>query len=1334
MRNVDVQRVWATNVRIPHDHALLPGCSRISDVGGTPHLYTLTRSTSCADLALQCTVLHDSSDPSWTSCNLSQYLSSPVDTAVSLDADPSAFDPILVGLRGGALLSVDVESGQVELVGEVVDEDGVEARSGVLGLEKSPDGALIAVVSPVKIMIMTCSWDLVAEVNVELEEGKIAVQAAVSWRGDGAAFVVSMRDKNGVAYGRVVDRDALDIVSLHVEDISGVLGQQHFGNAVSWQPRVGGFIFVAGPGNSVSVFERNGLRHLRSDFQLRSDEADQIGDDQRSPGFLEWSKDSAMLATLPQKENAIDIYMRSNFQWDRKLTIPVVDGVADFRWDNEEQSVLHVVSRGGVVSSFALRSSHAGSASSAGVCGVVDGCQLRVTALAAAIIPPPMAHFVARAMSPICSVCFLPLQGPSETLVSKHKRSTVLIGMLQGSGLFEMISVTGSVDDAKYPSLSWKISAPPGECTHMPVRHPVLVSPELLVLVETSTVLKKNWKESLALHSLSACGGETCKVDEVVLGGGVMAVSPAFVSGHAWDGSMSCVAALSIGELALVHVAKGNSGQQDGWRVKIGKQVACESAGAAVSVHAFGINEGDAGSPLRVLVTVLDRSGRLEVVDVGTSRVALLSTECTSFSMAENSLLFTTRSHVLNCIPVAASNSGNSLANVEAHGRSVLGLLGAEETYAAGKLPISIPGSSRPLDRGSVIVCSLPDDVRVVLQAPRGNIETVAPRPLLLAKICLLAKMKRYGAAFKLSRQQRVDMNIMVEADRAEFLASVPQFVQEVHVPSHLSVFLTYLRGEDAQVNDVCNSVIAAIDEMGGGSVRFAGTVLTAMVRRRPPELGLALKRVREIYDRSEEEGASALDFLLVLTKSEESLYREALGSYDLETALMVAKASQLDPSEYSEELSTLKGLDENRKRYAIDMKLGRYEAALEHLFACGLCERGSCLALAIEHSLYVCAMNLFTADVKAMSMLKRHYGGHLVSKGRFRDAAVVFTGNGDLKRAAAAYRDGGMWRLALSSFSYSEMQRIRDSSSERCTDETTLAAQAVGPQYNCSEEWTVFVESVAESLGEQGLFLDSASVRWSMLRDLDGAIGELVGAQEWCAAFETVASSMACCEVREGKVVSSMAAAARVRVVQGLTDAVLNHISDLKDSAMKMRERSIRLVTVREVKARMSSALGTPGMGSTGEGDSDVFSSSTALGDGSDITFTSATSTGRSRTSIYSSIGLGRGGRKQGEVNQRKAAKAARKRVRAGHPREEEALVATLKRLVPNEFLRRRLGAAGEALCHSDLSTLAVSLRDAVEEFLNCCRELPSDIQEDECVVQAMADTSWQMDVIIDN
>jgi elongator complex protein 1 len=77
---------------------------------------------------------------------------------------------------------------------------------------------------------------------------------------------------------------------------------------------------------------------------------------------------------------------------------------------------------------------------------------------------------------------------------------------------------------------------------------------------------------------------------------------------------------------------------------------------------------------------------------------------------------------------------------------------------------------------------------------PRGNLETIAPRAMVVAGIRQLIDDKNYGEAFSCCRTQRVDMNILYDHQPEQFLANVGLFLDQVKDVTYIDLFLSSLR------------------------------------------------------------------------------------------------------------------------------------------------------------------------------------------------------------------------------------------------------------------------------------------------------------------------------------------------------------------------------------------------------------------------------------------------------------------------------------------------------------------------------------------------------------
>jgi elongator complex protein 1 len=82
----------------------------------------------------------------------------------------------------------------------------------------------------------------------------------------------------------------------------------------------------------------------------------------------------------------------------------------------------------------------------------------------------------------------------------------------------------------------------------------------------------------------------------------------------------------------------------------------------------------------------------------------------------------------------------------------------------------------------------------IVLQMPRGNLETIFPRAMVVAGIRDLIDEKNYERAFSYCRTQRVDMNILYDHKPEQFLASVGLFLDQLKAVAHIDLFLSSLR------------------------------------------------------------------------------------------------------------------------------------------------------------------------------------------------------------------------------------------------------------------------------------------------------------------------------------------------------------------------------------------------------------------------------------------------------------------------------------------------------------------------------------------------------------
>ncbi|CAG8606102.1 2620_t:CDS:2, partial [Scutellospora calospora] len=179
--------------------------------------------------------------------------------------------------------------------------------------------------------------------------------------------------------------------------------------------------------------------------------------------------------------------------------------------------------------------------------------------------------------------------------------------------------------------------------------------------------------------------------------------------------------------------------------------------------------------------------------------------------------------------------------------------------------------SVRRVERGSKIICAAYYDVFLILQMPRGNLETIYPRALVLASVRDFLDKFDYLSAYKACRKHRIDLNILYDHKPDLFLKNVQSFVTQITKVDYLNLFLSSLRNEDVtitmysqigigskssssstdlhdvstKVNTICDAVRAVLKSMD--TKIYLQSIITSYVRKTPPDLESALNLLAKL-------------------------------------------------------------------------------------------------------------------------------------------------------------------------------------------------------------------------------------------------------------------------------------------------------------------------------------------------------------------------------------------------------------------------------------------------------------------------------------------------------
>lgn len=110
------------------------------------------------------------------------------------------------------------------------------------------------------------------------------------------------------------------------------------------------------------------------------------------------------------------------------------------------------------------------------------------------------------------------------------------------------------------------------------------------------------------------------------------------------------------------------------------------------------------------------------------------------------------------------------------------------------------------VERGARLIAAVPNGCKVVLQQPRGNLESFEPRVLVLLHVQRTLQQSKDSATYYncliLLRRQRIDLNLLIDFNPQLFVSNIQQFISTVvsigsSALEMISLLVTALEEED---------------------------------------------------------------------------------------------------------------------------------------------------------------------------------------------------------------------------------------------------------------------------------------------------------------------------------------------------------------------------------------------------------------------------------------------------------------------------------------------------------------------------------------------------------
>ncbi|ODV79037.1 IkappaB kinase complex, IKAP component [Suhomyces tanzawaensis NRRL Y-17324] len=868
----------------------------------------------------------------------------------------------------------------------------------------------------------------------EVERGTLSsfdpMTNRISWRGDGEFFAVTTIEPVLVQdTDELFDRRVIRVFSRKGELDSINEACDGLEHNLSWKPQ-GSLIATTKRGLDedgdlaleLAFFERNGLRH--GQFNTRLDP------DSETVSDLQWSSDSEIL--LLQMTDRIQLWTTKNYHWYLKQEIYVApqEQINFAKFHPEKPLHLMIAKANGleiIDLTYKIVSGPTCIGQDVGMTLVTDGNTMKITPLAIANVPPPISF---REFDVSGSINDLAVSKSNEIYAISTSNSEIHLASLK---LDEM-------KKGKSPKLRSTISS------------------DLLVSEEGEFLKQIAFVENQFIAAL-VDGHVSSKI---VLFNIENLEEPLFEDIVEIPTKVIIIKAQANFEALAIEGIDGTIYQLDQQKNlrEVGRFPQLCRDFELVVTEALGDHATSADDYFeKVTPFGISSNGKLYANDIQ------IATAVTSIKTTESHLLFTTAQSQL-CFVHLSTTTGD-FQNAVFQSTST-------ENVTDERI--------RQIERGSILVNAMPSNYSVVLEAPRGNLETICPRIMVLSGVRKFIKLKEFKKAFLACRTHRIDLDILHDYDPQLFFNNLENFVNQIKNVGHLDLFVSCLHDEDvtltkyketlnesAEISEVFeklqleqlsklqdsateqnsvkkiiknredNKVSSKINKICEGILSillkpeyfetYLQTIITAYACQKPPNLQDALKLIGSFDNQDQvEQTVTHLCFLQDVNK----LYNVALGLYDVKLTLSIAQQSQKDPKEYLPFLQNLHTQPELRRKFSIDDHLKNNEKALGWLHELGSASYEEFDDYVVNHELYQCALSIYRYDDSRSNQIYKLYGSHLADKQLYSEAGLVYEYLNDFQNALKNYISAKRWREALSLLQRAELQDgLRDSAEQ---------------------------------------------------------------------------------------------------------------------------------------------------------------------------------------------------------------------------------------------------------------------------------------------------------------
>ncbi|GMR53728.1 hypothetical protein PMAYCL1PPCAC_23923 [Pristionchus mayeri] len=298
----------------------------------------------------------------------------------------------------------------------------------------------------------------------------------------------------------------------------------------------------------------------------------------------------------------------------------------------------------------------------------------------------------------------------------------------------------------------------------------------------------------------------------------------------------------------------------------------------------------------------------------------------------------------------------------------------------------------RRVEKGARLVCVAPP--KVILQMPRGNLETIHSRFFVIRSVRSLLGLGEVKNALIHMRKHGISFSLLKEF--SHFFSSSIDWLCGMEDGNLLSLVITELISIP-ECTAYCDMLVSSILSLPSVHIlRFFPCILTALLLSKPWKAETAFRWMVDHLPKNTSRSSTLRHWLQVCSSfmNSSQIFKSSLSTYDLPFVVEVVEALSIDPNEYMHILRELNELDDLFYRaYKMDVLREDFGCALDNLCRSSPPRFGEIVEVIKSKSLYAIALRIY-GDLNEKDPLFNTIGRlaleYFSKEGKWKEAAII--------------------------------------------------------------------------------------------------------------------------------------------------------------------------------------------------------------------------------------------------------------------------------------------------------------------------------------------------------